>query len=142
MKKQVKAQYQIKAIELLESGLNTPDEPLAENSTFKFDINLEHRLNNEKKLIIVVSSINIKLEKNDVLYGHLKSSCVFNVLNWEEFNDSESEQLNFSPDFLSQLNSITISSARGLLFSTFRGTVLHNAILPIIDLSTFKVTKK
>ena len=35
--------------------------------------------------------------------------------------------------FISTLNSISISTTRGMMFSAFRGTFLHNAILPLID---------
>lgn len=138
----IEVQYQIRAIEILESSLNTPQSPVPENILFKFDINLEHRLNNEKKLIIVVCTVSIRNKNKEQLFGHLKTSCVFNVNNWEEFIDKDSNKLKFPTDFLTQLNSITISSTRGLLFSALRGTFLHNAVLPIIDLQSFVVSKK
>jgi hypothetical protein len=36
------------------------------------------------------------------------------------------------------LNRISISTTRGAMFSTFKGTFLHAAILPIVDPKNFK----
>jgi hypothetical protein len=37
------------------------------------------------------------------------------------------------------LNSVSVSTVRGMMFSAFKGTFLHNAVLPVIDPKTFKV---
>lgn len=136
------AKHQIKAIEIIESNLNALQSPLKENETFKFDISLEHRINNEKKVVVVVCTVSIYSENKDKHYGHLKAGYIFQVENFNEFIDTETKELKFPTDFLTALNSITISSTRGLLFSFFRGTYLHNAILPIIDLQSFEISKK
>jgi uncharacterized protein YbbC (DUF1343 family) len=36
------------------------------------------------------------------------------------------------------LNSISLSTTRGAMFSTFKGTFLHGAVLPIIDPKQFQ----
>ena len=40
-------------------------------------------------------------------------------------------------DIIVTINSISISTIRGIMFSTFKGTYLHNAFLPIIDPKSF-----
>lgn len=137
-----KAKYQIKAIELIESSLNAIQNPLKVDETFKFDINLQHKLNNDKKLIIVVCTVSIHTEEKDKQFAHIKSSCIYHIQNWDEFIDTKTKELIFPADFLTALNAITISSTRGMLFSFLRGTFLHNAILPVIDLQSFTVSKK
>jgi len=39
------------------------------------------------------------------------------------------------------VNSIALSTTRGLLFAQFRGTPLHNTILPLIDPADFSVNE-
>jgi hypothetical protein len=38
---------------------------------------------------------------------------------------------------LLEINSISMDTLRGIMFSKFMGTYLHNAILPIIDSEQF-----
>jgi hypothetical protein len=44
-------------------------------------------------------------------------------------------------DIIIAMNSISISTIRGIMFSTFKGTYLHNAFLPVIDPKSFNVDK-
>jgi hypothetical protein len=39
------------------------------------------------------------------------------------------------------LNILTIGTARGIMFSEFKGTWLHSNFLPVIDPKSFKQTK-
>ncbi len=39
------------------------------------------------------------------------------------------------------MNSISISTLRGIMFSTLKGAYLRNAILPVIDPKSFHVNK-
>lgn len=139
-KKPINIEFQIRAIELLDSCLNAPKKQLPNNSIFQFDINLEHRLNVENKLVIVVCSVSIFSEKKEELLGQLKASCIYNVSNIDEFLVKESNELRFPDDFVTTLNSISISTTRGMMFSFFRGTFLHNAVLPMVDPKIFKVS--
>lgn len=54
------------------------------------------------------------------------ASCTFNIKNIAEINKLPKKAFD-------TLNDIAISTVRGLMFSSFRGTFLHNAILPIVD---------
>jgi hypothetical protein len=133
--------YKLKGIELLHAILNEPIKPLKEEIKFQFEVNVQHKLNVEKELLFVVCNIKIFDEIIDELFGSVTSSCIFEIqelstLLGEEFNIKKlPEQLIVS------LNSISISTTRGILFSHFRGTFLHNAILPIVHALGFKEMK-
>jgi len=133
--------FSLKAVELLDFSMNHPQKPLTDNKLFHFDIKLEHKLNNENKLLISVIYIDIFNEKRDFKLGTVVTSCVFEIANFSDFIDSVNNKINFPEDFLVNINAITISTARGVMFSQFRGTYLHNALLPIIDPKSFMILK-
>ena len=134
--------FQIKAIELLDSCLNAPKQPLTTNTVFQFEIDLEHRLNVDEKVVIVVCLVSIYNGKKEELLGQLKSSCIFLIDDLQVYINSKTKALELPEYFATSLNSISISTTRGLMFSFFRGTFLHNAVLPIVDPQSFSIEKK
>ena len=133
--------FSLKAVELLDFSMNHPQKPLIDNKLFRFDIKLEHKLNNENKLLISVIYIDLFNEKRDLKLGTVVTSCVFEIANFSDFVDTANNKINFPEDFLVTINAITISTARGVMFSQFRGTYLHNALLPILDPKSFMIQK-
>ncbi|MBL0073688.1 MAG: hypothetical protein IPP34_18540 [Bacteroidetes bacterium] len=71
--------------------------------------------------------------------GALSVSCIFEILNFEDVIKVEADgKVNIPPRLIETLNIISISTTRGVMFSTFKGT-LHGAVLPIIDPKQFHV---
>lgn len=134
--------FQLKKIELLEFALNQLALPISEQTTFHFDINLEQQIILEKNLVIAIPKIEVIYEDKKTKLASLKASCIFEVSNLKDFLNKEKTQVLFPDEVLLTLNSITISTVRGIMFSQFRGTYLHNAILPIIDPKSFTQKKK
>jgi hypothetical protein len=134
--------FQIKGIELMESCINSPINPLAAETIFNFDISLEHRINPEEDLLIVVCSVSIFNEKRDEQFGKLKAGCIYLIDNLKQFVNTETKALDLPEPVSTTLNSVSISTTRGLLFSIFRGTYLHNAILPVVDPTSFAMQKQ
>ena len=134
--------FQIKTIELMDTCLNAPQEPLAAETVFQFEINLEHRINVEKDFVIVICTVSIQNETKDHLFGKLRSSCVYEVKELSKIVDPETKSVAIPEVFATTLNAVSLSTTRGLMFSYFRGTFLHNAILPIIDPKSFSSEKK
>jgi hypothetical protein len=133
--------WQIRAIELLDYSLSYPSENLGDTLTYQFDVNIEHKLKIEDNLLLVITSINIYHNGKKTSLGQFKSSCVFSIENLNSFIEEKSGHLNLPEQFITTLNSVSISTTRGLMFSQFRGTFLHNAILPIVDPTKFKAHK-
>lgn len=134
--------FQINAIELLDSCLNAPKQLLTSNTVFQFEINLEHRLNANEGVVIVICLVSIYNDTNEQLLGQLKSSCIFSVDDLSTYINPKTKALKLPKHFATILNSISISTTRGLMFSFFRGTFLHNAVLPIIDPQSISIEKK
>lgn len=137
-KKEQDINWQIRAIELLDYSLSYPSKKLPDNLVFQFDVNIEHKLKIDDNLLLVVTSINIYVDDRETTFGQFKSSCIFSIEKLSTFLDQKTGQLNLPVNFIIMLNSVSISTTRGLMFSQFRGTFLHNAILPIVDPSEFK----
>lgn len=129
--------FQLKGIELLDVKLNRLKQPLPVETTFHFNIGLENKISPENKLIIVITTIDIIHEDNETRLASIQASCIFEISNFEDFLVAGSQQPVIPELFLTTLNSVSISTVRGVMFSEFKGTFLHTAILPIIDPKTF-----
>ncbi|MHC1705754.1 MAG: hypothetical protein AB9846_17770 [Tenuifilaceae bacterium] len=140
-KKEDTIAFSFKGIELLGFDLIQPTTNNLTLNTFNFDIRSEIRLNNELKLIMVVITINLFNQEKTINLGNISTSCIFEVLDYNKYVDMKSNTPNFPNDFMVSINSISLSTTRGIMFSQFRGTYLHNAILPIIDPKSFVAQK-
>jgi hypothetical protein len=139
MKKQADntVNFQIRSIELLDFSMNSPMKPLGAETTFNFDINLEHKVNPEKDFLIVVCTVTVLNESREVQFGKLRAGCIYFIEKVDQFINPESKTVELPEPLALTLNSISLSTTRGMMFSLFRGTFLHNAILPIVDPGAF-----
>ena len=127
--------FQFETIELLEFSMITPNKEIELKTQYKLDINIEHRFKIEYNRIFVIVSIDIMDENDDTKLSSFKISCVYNVKDLNEFVDDN--KLYLPDEMIAAMNSISLSTCRGILFSSLRGTFLHNVILPIIDPLSF-----
>lgn len=133
--------FQIKGVELIESCINPASNTLAPEMIFNFDINMEHRVNPENDILIVVCSVSVFSEKRDEQLGKLKAGCIYLINDLKQFVNPETKALELPEPVATALNSVSISTTRGLMFSMFRGTYLHNAVLPVVDPTSFTMQK-
>lgn len=137
MTNETKVTFQIKGIDLVDIQMNQLKQPLPAQTTFHFNINLEQMINPENKLVIVAVTVVILHEDKTTILASIKASCIFDVANFDEFIAEGTRKVNFPESTIITFNSITISTVRGLMFSQFKGTHLHTAILPVVDPSSF-----
>jgi hypothetical protein len=132
-----KVMFQLKGIELVDYKLNQLNQPLSEQTTFHFNISLEQKISPENKLVVVVATVEILHEDKTTQLASLKASCIFEIANFNDFLIEGTNRVTFPDSAVIDFNSLTISTVRGLMFSQFKGTYLHTAILPVIDQSAF-----
>jgi hypothetical protein len=138
--KDFNVEMQIRAIELLNSSLTLPANPNTPIINFNFNISIESRADAVNKLVFVIVHIDIKNDDLSVFLGTLSVSCIFEIVNFEDVIKVEDDgKVNIPQQLIETLNIISISTTRGVMFSTFKGTFLHNAVLPIIDPKQFQV---
>jgi len=137
-KKQENIEFQLVNIEILESEIKAPNEPLPTNVIFSFDIELEQRFNVEQELIFVICDITTFPQNQiDQKLGKFRSSCIFKVNDLSKYI-TEDKKTNLPEEIIITINSVSISTTRGLMYSLFKGTFLHGAILPLLDTSQYK----
>jgi hypothetical protein len=139
---QVNVNFQLRGIELMEINLKQPLIPLNLERRYNFNINIEQRINNEEKLVIVVTSVDLIHEEDQQSHASIKTSCIFLIENFQDFITANSNQVNLPDQFIATLNSISLSTTRGIMFSHFKGTFMHNVFLPIINPSTVVIKKQ
>lgn len=130
---------QLKSIELLKGSISLPSLPEVSLSNFNFNINLESKADATNKFLFVIVSVDIRSEDQNHILGSIAVSCIYSIVNFDEVVKIEDDgKLDIPQPLVEILNSISISTTRGVMFSTFKGTFLHNAFLPIVDPRSFK----
>lgn len=132
--------FSFSGIELLEYAMKASDRKIPENAQYKYNINIEYRFANNQNVMFVVVAVQIFLDDETTELCSVKISCNYNIENLDDFK--QSNNISLPDEFITTTNSISLSTVRGVLFTLFRGTYLHNVILPIIDPSNFTAQKK
>ena len=138
MKKAKKAQEQVNFrfvnIAILSNSIAVPKDLKEPIDIFTFNLSTEFHLNPNEKMVIVRVAVEILSKDQDLSLGNLTTENRFQIENYDEivFND-EDERDNLPESFLVILNSISISTTRGVMWQMYKGTFLHNALLPIVD---------
>lgn len=135
--------FQIKAVELLNSHLQPTAESLPINQVYSFNIALEQKLEPTSNSLIVITNVDISaIEKLDLKLASASVACVFVVENFSEVvKFDKNKKVTIAQNIIDMLNSISISTTRGVLSQIIKGTFLHHAVLPIIDPMALKKVK-
>lgn len=132
-------EIQLMGIELLGSNLQIPSLGTINLSNFKFNINIETNVDALNKRLFAIVHVEILTENQSQVLGGISVSSIFELKNFDELIKSESRgKLTLPHELVDIINSISLSTTRGVMFATFKGTPLHNAFLPIIDPKPFK----
>src|SRR5690606_24462122 len=127
-KKEKQFNFQIKGIEILESSIIEPKVRIDNHTIFGFDLQLNQSFNLDRELVIVTCIINVLNNDTNDKLGHIKVSCLFYVEKLDKYINQEKNTTNLPESATVMLNSISISTVRGVMFGIFRGTFLNGAI--------------
>ncbi|MCF8334844.1 MAG: hypothetical protein K9I47_11895, partial [Bacteroidales bacterium] len=103
---------QLKRMELLDVKLNQPEQPLPDNMTFNFNLNITYKLNEVKELANIITSISVLSEDYKIQLGGIKSNCVIFIKDLASYVD-ENKNSSLPDELITSLNSIAISTTRG-----------------------------
>jgi len=123
--------FTLKKIHLIEKSLNLINSGGKEE--FTFDISLQITSNRDIKESIHIMHVLINTKKDGAKAGLIKLACSFFIPNYEEYILEDDTNASLPKDLLYLLNTVVIGTMRGVMFSEFRGTVLNNAYLPVLD---------
>lgn len=140
--KTINVSMKLQGIELLRSSISEPPKAGQPVTNYSFTINIEQRPDAERRLIFVIVDIGINTGDDGVNLGSLKASCIFFIENFKDIvSANEHGHLEVAVPLSHTLTSISLSTVRGLMFATFMGTYLHNAVLPILDPTRFNFSQ-
>lgn len=130
--------FQLRAIELHERSLAKPASGFTVTN-FHFNIHIESNVDDTQKIVLVLTKVKIFADDQTTELGSLTSACIFSLGNFDEAVKRQPSDSFELPEELSEiLNGVALSTTRGILFSEFKGTLLHHAFLPIIDIKLLK----
>lgn len=134
--------FSIKEIELIEKSINSV--VYVQDVPFNFEVKIEIRVDADMKFTRHIISIDIRQGENPEKVASMKLACVFSVPNLADYEKDEqlNQKIPVPEDLILLLNTVTIGTARGVLFSEFRGTFLSDALLPVIDPTGFKSAER
>lgn len=139
MEQEKNISFRLKNIEFSESSIIGIDYTISTNTIFKFNIKIEHLVNIDENWIAIKPNVEIFTEESDIILGKISSSLIFEFENLANY--IVEKEVKLPSDIIIAMNSISISTIRGIMFSTFKGTYLHNAFLPVIDPKAFNIEK-
>lgn len=128
----VEINFGFRTIEVIEFSLNQPPQPGLKSDNFLFNIEVQQRIDAEHKVVHDIIKLKVSSSEVQEVLGQLSTLCVFHIDNFEEVVKYKDGVAVLPVEFTNQLNNIAISTTRGVMFTMFRGSYLHRAILPIV----------
>ncbi len=126
--------FKLLSIEVLSSQLCYPELKAIETKEFKFNIESNAGFDLEKNQVFVTIHIKVMDQNLKTLFGSIQTGMAYEINNMKELLIVDGEgKSNLPIQMIEVLNSVSVSTARGIMYSRFMGTYLGNAFLPIID---------
>ena len=141
-KKNIDFEFRITTIDLIEKYFQRSPNQGSELPEVQFNLVMNVSIDKESRKITIILSVRMNLINNDSIVANISVGCTFEIINFEEIIIQKEGTLTIPDAILETLNILTIGTTRGIMFSEFRGTWLHNTILPVIDPKSFIVDKK
>jgi len=133
--------YRLKTIELQDFKLGNPPVSTEKITKFHFRVDVALKPEKEEKCIGIAIEVLISIPNQVETVGSIKVLNVFEIEDAEFVIVKTTEITKFSDNFYKKLIDISISNTRGIMYSQFRGTFLHKAILPLISGKTLRRVK-
>ena len=125
-------EFRLQGLEIVKFAVHPSQQTEIKDEEFNFNIDIRQTINPTINQILVHLDIKVLHINNDEL-GYLTTFCIFKVKSFDELPTNEQNQVELPEDFMNLLNQISISTSRGIMFSLFNGTILRNALLPLIS---------
>lgn len=132
--------FKISTIELLRSVVNAPETEISVTNC-NFNIHIQSKIDEKEQFIFIVINVDTTTQDNQYILGSVTTSCIYKIINFEDvIIRRKTGELEVPENLAVLFNSISLSTTRGIMFSAFRGTFLHGAILPVVNPSEIKLT--
>lgn len=127
--------YQIRKIEYISKKINEPkqDFSFGENK-YNIQSSIELKIRAQDKMIIPIVYIAVSDAKdNEEIIAEFKIAFLYTIENFDDFAKlDQNSKYTVDDDLAINLNTISISTARGMLFTEVQGTYLKDFLMPIV----------
>lgn len=107
---------------------------IKEDNNMVFEIGVTNNTNLNKSSIEIIILVKIFLDKTKKIeLGEVKTSNIFEVMNLKKHIRVEDKKNTLPEVLLASIVGISISNTRGILIAKAAGTVLSNAVIPVIN---------
>jgi len=132
------ARFQFRAVELRELIIsNDPGIPV---KSFHYEISIENAIDREEKIVFITTRVDIfgGDDADGTALGSISCECIFSVDNFDEVvaMSPSGDSFEILEPFAETISSISASTTRGYMASELKGTILHHAFLPIVDIKS------
>jgi len=137
--------FNLSTVEVLQFLLNSMPSPGTKYEAFYFNIQVEHKIDTTNKNIHVLIHTNIySKEGNDIEneLGKVSVVCIYQIEKFDEIHNIIDGLIQLPNDLIIAINSISISTTRGIMYQLFKGTYIHAALLPLIDPKAMQLQPK
>ncbi len=130
-------QFKLIGIQLLSKSMAPLPTPNVAELKFFFDVKVENSIQaNEKRVLVTVF---VKIRHESVFIGNLDTVLAFEIIDFDKFIKLNEQGEYEIPQALNDIiRPVSISTVRGIIYSEFRGTYLHGAIMPVVFMNQFK----
>lgn len=118
----------LESIKLLETSISSPDGFEGGKVEYGYDLTSEYSINHEDGIIQIVTEAKIHSKENPELSGMVKVLQSYSVSDKVKLDNDSVLELSTRV-----LNRLVVGTVRGLMAYHFKGTLLHNAYLPIVE---------
>lgn len=136
--KSIKIEFKISNIDLIDKSFHPPILKDSKLPDTQFELALNISIDKPNRKIINLLNVKVKSASDNSVVAGITVACSFEITNFDEIVIVSGESMSIPDPIIETLNIITIGTTRGIMFNEFKGTWLHNAILPVIDPKSFK----
>jgi len=133
--------FRFAAIQIISKSLaEVKPEIINKSFNANFDIKVDTRVNADLHFVIPFIMVKIRDGDESESLAEFTIACYFEVLEFDKFIKLNENDLYQVPAPLeSILRPVSISTARGIIYSELRGTYLQNTIMPVVFMKDFKI---
>lgn len=131
-----------KDIQIASKQMFAPSANHVASSKYVFNIKVETKVLAEDKIVLIFVHVTMSEQSSMAEAAKLTMICVFELPEYENHIILQENGSYFVPPYLDELlRTVSVSTARGILYSELRGTYLSTQIMPVVYLKDFKAEK-
>lgn len=125
---------QIQSIELLETSIRAPVDSTPNLQDLHCKVGIETKAQAENKGLLVIVSVEVRSDDFLGTLGSVVVSCFYTVAAFNQLVEIQPDgRIKMPQPLADHLNLQSMATTRGMMFALFKGTFLHQVLLPMVD---------